>query len=166
MIARVILALLLLEAPAFATNTLYRRAMWPSSEPTPTPTPTPRPTSIVLAGANNAACGVNDRYFGNGNACNATEANVDVPTSEAGTFTDMACSQPTDATCTISFQLRRNASDVASFYCESVNTAACSPSSPTPTSFANGALLAVKVTDVDGNCGSNAPTCTVFYTVP
>lgn len=126
----------------------------------------PRITSVVLSSSNSSVCGVDGRYFGNGSACNATETSVDVPASEGGTFFSMTCSQPTDATCTIGFQLRKNAADVSTFTCDSVNTAACSPSSPTASTFATSDLLAIKVTDVSETCASNAPTCTVFYTVP
>lgn len=129
-------------------------------------TPTPRPTSIVMSSTNSTVCGVDTRFFGNGSACNATETSVDVPASEGGTFTNMTCSQPTDATCTIGFMLRVNAANVTSFTCNSVDTVACSPSSPSPTTFVTSDLLAIRVTDVLETCGSNAPTCTVFYTVP
>ena len=130
-------------------------------------TPIPRPTSIVLSASNSSVCGVDDRFFGNGSACNATESSVDVNFADsAGTMTSMTCSQPTDASCTIGFTLRRNTVDVASFYCESVNTASCSPSSPAPTSIVVLQTLSIKVTDVSETCASNAPTCTVFYTVP
>jgi len=159
-----VFALLLIACPAWANNTLYMRAQWPAA--TPTPTPTPRPTSVVLSSSNSSVCGVDDRFFGNGSACNATETSVDVPASESGTFTSMSCTQPTDSTCTLGFTLRNGAADVSTFYCESVNNSTCSPSSPTPTSFSSGNLLAIKTTDVTETCASNAPTCTVFYTVP
>lgn len=140
----------------------------PAGAVTPRRLPIPRPTSIVLSASNSAACGVDDRYFGSGAACNATETSVDVTLSEPSSITvmDMTCSQPTDATCTIGFQLRGAAADVATFYCESVNTASCSPSSPTATVVGWLSNVAIKVTDVSETCASNAPTCTVFYTVP
>ncbi len=129
------------------------------------PTPTPRPTSIVLSSSSSSACGLSGRYFGDGSACSATETNEDVATTEGGTFTNMTCSQ-TDTSCVYGFQLRKNAANVSTFQCNATNTTPCSPSSPTSTTFALGDLLAVAVTDVDGNCGTLAPTCTVFYTVP
>lgn len=129
------------------------------------PTPTPRPTSIVLSSSSASACGTTGRFFGDGSACGTTETAEDVATTEAGTFTNMTCSQ-TDTTCVYGFQLRSNAANVNTFTCNATGTTPCSPSSPTSTGFALGALLAVQVTDVDGNCGTLAPTCTVFYTVP
>lgn len=133
-------------------------------------TPTPRPTTIVLNASNSSACGLDNRYFGSGAACNATNTSVDVAAPDTGTFTSMSCTQPTDPSCTIGFQLQYDPSflftDFTGFYCESVNNSTCTPTSPSPTAITAGWMLVVKVTDVSETCGSNAPTCTVSYTVP
>lgn len=140
----------------------------PLAVATPVPTPTPRPTTIVFSSTNSTVCGVNDRYFGAPATCNATYTSVDWTPVENGTFTTMTCSQPTDAVCSITFTLYLNSgSPGTGWSCLSVDTAACSPSSPTPTTFtAGGNLVAIRVDDTGGNCGSNAPTCVVEYTVP
>lgn len=133
-------------------------------------TPTPRPTTIVLSASNSTVCGVDDRYFGSGAVCNATNTAVDVAMPEDGTLTSMSCTQPTDGSCTIGFQLQYNPSflfvDATGFYCESVNNSTCVPGSPSATAVLSTYFLVVKVTDVSETCASNAPTCVVSYTVP
>lgn len=139
----------------------------PASAVTPQMMPM-RVGTTDLVGASSSVCGVSNRYFGSGAACNATETSVDVTnTFFGGQFVNMSCTQTGDATCTLGFTLRVDAADVSSFYCESVNGSTCTPTAPVPTTFVQSTTLYdIMVTDVGGLCGTNAPTCTMTYRSP
>lgn len=130
------------------------------------PTPTPRPTTMAFSGT--SGCGNPTRYFGQSTLCDATVTNVDVTVNSPGlTVTAIVCSQPTDATCGITFNVNKNGTDDGT-NCVASGTSNCSPTDVNPDLvFATGDLIAIRVRDTGANCTNTiAASCTVSVTIP